>query len=368
MSMQIKQQHIIFHIPMHIDRRLASASQIRPFKIIAAFESLGYHVDVVEGYGKERKASIRAIKQKIKAGIHYDFMYSESSVMPTQLTEKHHLPTYPCLDFAFFAFCKRHHIPIGLFYRDIHWCFMNKDRDWKQRVAKYFYRYDLRQYKKYVDVLFLPTMDMLQHIPFTFERPVVALPAGCDIHPLDKTEGQGQLRILYVGGMGEKYYFLPLLEAVKRLPFVHLTICCRKGDWAQVASTYEPYLALPNLSIVHQQGDELRTLYQQADLFSVLLEPIPYIQFAAPYKLFEAIGYQKPLLGSLGCWSGRFIAEQEVGIACPFSADKIAEALQQLHDNPTLLHNIENQVKKIAPLHTWESRAQQIAAALTPTV
>ena len=114
---------IIFHIPMKIDRTRVSASQIRPFKIIHAFKVSGYDIDIVEGYGAERRQQIAEIKRNVRRGVKYDFLYSESSTMPTLLTEKNHLPLYPFLDFSFFAFCKKHRIKIGLFYRDIYWCF-----------------------------------------------------------------------------------------------------------------------------------------------------------------------------------------------------------------------------------------------------
>ena len=95
---------------MKIDRNRASASQIRPMKMIEAFKECGYEVVVVEGYGKERKRQIKEIKSNILKGVKYDFLYSESSPMPTLLTEKNHLPLYPFFDFSFFAFCKKHGI------------------------------------------------------------------------------------------------------------------------------------------------------------------------------------------------------------------------------------------------------------------
>lgn len=117
---------LIFHIPLKIDRNDPSASQIRPQKLMTAFAELGWEMDVVEGSARDRKQQITKIKRKIRQGVHYDFVYSESSTMPTLLTEPHHLPTHPCLDFGFMAYCKRHGIPVGLFYRDIHWQYANK--------------------------------------------------------------------------------------------------------------------------------------------------------------------------------------------------------------------------------------------------
>ena len=61
-------KRMIFHIPMKIDRNRASASQIRPMKMIEAFKECGYEVVVVEGYGKERKRQIKEIKSNILKG------------------------------------------------------------------------------------------------------------------------------------------------------------------------------------------------------------------------------------------------------------------------------------------------------------
>ena len=94
---------------------------MHPYKMIKAFEAID--VDLIVGYGAERRKAINRIKRNVKHGKHYDFIYSESSTMPTLLTEKHHFPTYPFLDFGFFRWAKGNSIPIGLFYRDIYWKF-----------------------------------------------------------------------------------------------------------------------------------------------------------------------------------------------------------------------------------------------------
>ncbi|MDR0538095.1 MAG: hypothetical protein LBH04_08685 [Tannerellaceae bacterium] len=92
-------KYIIIHFPFKINKNRFSASQLRPLKIINAFINIGYKVDVIEGSGKERRKQIRQIKNDIK----YEFCYSESSTLPTLLTESHHLPTYLFLDFSFFT-------------------------------------------------------------------------------------------------------------------------------------------------------------------------------------------------------------------------------------------------------------------------
>lgn len=114
--MNIKQEkRCIVHIPNHIEKSGKSGSNIRPIKMKQAFEENGYLVEYISGYGTERKVQINKIKRNIRNGIKYDFLYSESSTMPTLLTEKNHLPRYPFLDFSFFKFCKKNGIKIGLF-------------------------------------------------------------------------------------------------------------------------------------------------------------------------------------------------------------------------------------------------------------
>ncbi len=360
-------KHIIFHIPMHIDANRASASQIRPLKIIDAFKNIGYQVDVVEGYGKDRKRQIKEIKKKITTGTEYDFMYSESSTMPTLLTEKNHLPTYPFLDFNFFHFCKTHNIPIGLFYRDIYWCFINKNKDWKQHVAKFFYNYDLKQYEKYVDVLFLPTMNMFKYIPFHFKNQVVELPSGCDLHHITENIEHNNLEILYIGGVGGTYNLVSFMKAVSEITDIHLTVCCRKNEWEAVKSEYSQFENIPNITVLHKKGEDLIHLYKQADIFSMLYESSQYLKFAAPFKLFEAIGYGIPLIGYNENWSGRFIEEQGIGMACNNTFDDVLHSLRALCEDKNLIQKYKARLAEIAPTHTWENRCKQISDSLTRT-
>ena len=103
----MQKRRCIFHIPNYIDKTSKSGSSLRPQMMLEAFETIGYQVDYVMGYGEERKKAIGKIKQNIKNGIKYEFMYAENATIPTLLTEKNHFPRYPFLDFDFFAFCKK---------------------------------------------------------------------------------------------------------------------------------------------------------------------------------------------------------------------------------------------------------------------
>jgi hypothetical protein len=50
---------------------------------------------VVAGDARQRRRQIQVVMNAIRAGTRFEFCYSESSTMPTTLTEPHHLPTHP---------------------------------------------------------------------------------------------------------------------------------------------------------------------------------------------------------------------------------------------------------------------------------
>lgn len=356
-------RNIIFHIPMQLDRQHASASQIRPLRMVSALQKIGYDVDIIEGTAQKRQEQIHKIKKKIQSGVKYDFVYSESSTMPTLLTERHHLPTHPCLDFGFLRFCKKNNIPIGLFYRDIHWCFVNKNKDWKQRVARYFYLYDLKKYQTLVDILFLPSMAMLPHIPFKFEGKVMELPPGCELKHTNHSNTDDYINILYVGGVGGNYNITPLLEAVAKCPYAKLNLCCRHDDWETVRKQLAPLLS-DNICVLHLKPEELPSLYETADLFSLFFHA-DYWEFAVPFKLFEAIGYGVPLLAAEGTWCGTFVKSNNIGWEIPSQTDDLICLLKNLHENPSVLQEFREKVIAIAPQHTWENRARRVATELT---
>lgn len=350
---------MIFHIPMKIDRNRFSASQIRPLKMISAFKEMGYEVDIVEGYGKERKLQIRKIKENILKGIVYDFLYSESSTMPTLLTESRHLPTYPFLDFSFFSFCKKHEIKIGLFYRDIFWRFATFDYGWKTKISKYFYKYDLIKYNQLVDVLFLPSLKMLSYIPFSFHGKVCELPAGVDIFPIvEQTSFSQTIEVLYIGGIGGAYDLKLFMRVIASLTGIHLTVCCRREDWTEVECDYKTYLN-SNISIVHLSGNDLMLLYQKADLCSTFFKLSEYLTFAIPYKFFEAIGYGCPVIAVRGSGWSDFIEQNHTGVVCDYGE----EALRNVLSDPELkmkLINWRKNTEKVRLKNSWFERCKTV--------
>lgn len=355
-------KRIIIHYPFKIDRNRKSASQIRPIKILDTFRNLGYEVDLIEGYGKDRTAQIKKIKQNIRDGVKYDFVYSESSTNPTQLTEKNHFPLYPFLDFGFFSFCKENNIPIGLFYRDIYWCFSENINNMKMRVARLFHRYDIRKYNELLTHLFVPSREMIKHVPVPVTIPITELYSGCipiANMPVYNSKSN-KLNVLYVGGIGHHYDLSMFMKVVQQCPDVEFTLCCRLDDWEQVKHEYEMFLSNGNIHVVHKSGDELKQLYSNADLFCLFVEPDKYREFAVPFKLFETVGYACPIIASEGTWVARYVRENGIGMISKFDAESLKTNIQELINDREMLKKYKMRIKEIIPDNTWEARCKTI--------
>lgn len=353
-------KNIIFHCPFPLDYNAKSASGIRPIKMLNAFQSLGYNVDLVVGYSNERSIAIKKIKEKIKNGFSYIFVYSESSTMPTALTDQHHLPLRPFLDFDFFQFLKNKNIKIGLFYRDIHWKFdhYGVGLSWyKKQLALFFYYFDLKKYNELVDVFYLPSMQMGKYIDYIDETKFKALPPAHDlssyqnITPLDNI-----LNLLYVGGVGENYKLNKLFEAMILIPKVNLTICTREADWKKIK---DKYTVIPeNIKIVHESGEELDELYNVSHIALIFVEPKDYWDFAVPFKLFEYIGRNKPIICCKKTWTGDFVEQNNIGWSIDYNVQAFIDLISNL--NPSSIRDRTEKVIEIKKNESWISRAKQV--------
>lgn len=339
--------------------------------MLEAFRELGYTVDLVTGYSLERKESVRRIKENIKNGKKYDFVYSESSTMPTILTDPHHFPLRPLLDWSFFKLCKKSGIPIGLFYRDIYWRFDeygNGLNRIKLTLAKLSYRFDLWVYKKTLNKLFLPSLQMGRYVPYVSNDIFKALPPGHssgESNEMSSTHitANNVIKLFYVGGMSNHYQMHVLFDAVRILPNIELTVCTRKDEWHSVKNEY-PELT-NNIRIVHLSGVEMEQKLKSCDIAVLFVKPQEYWQFASPVKLYEYLGFQKPILSSVGTLAGQFVSEQGLGWSLPYEVNSVTTLLTKISDEPSMLTTVRKKLQQVAPLHTWQARAQEVIKELT---
>ncbi|MCD8410898.1 hypothetical protein [Tenacibaculum finnmarkense] len=354
---------IIFHIPNKINKNLASGSQIRPIKMLNAFKKIGYQVDVVMGDVKQRKQQINQIKNNIKQGIKYSFLYSESSTMPTALTESHHLPVAPFLDFNFFKFCKKNEIKIGLFYRDIHWRFEQYKETTsflKRILAVFFYKFDLCMYKKTIQILYLPTKRMYSFIPFKFNNKIKNLPPAFDF--INKTKSVKN-NYIYVGGLGTLYDLRLFVKVINSLDNVKFHLCTREKEWDRNKNNYD--LVLNNVNIHHLKGDKLQQIYDDSFVAVLFVKPTIYWDFVMAVKTFEYISYSKPIIAVKGTAVGDFIESNNIGWTIPYEETALRDLLLFIENNPLEIQNKVENINNIAKNHTWEARAKQVRSDLT---
>jgi len=356
---------MIFHHPLPLNKNATSASGIRPLKMIQAFEKSGYEVNEITGYGRERKKKIENIKQRIKDGEKFEFIYSESSTEPTLLTEKNHLPTYLFLDFGFFTFCKNYNIKISLFYRDIYWLFSEYDKNLsflKRSVAKFFYKYDLKKYNELLDIVYLPSMQMAKYIPTINQNKFKALPPGYDEYEsLKPKTNTATIELLYIGGLGSHYQMHKLFTVLKKFPKIHFTLCTRKNEWQNAKDEYE---LSENISIVHKSGEELNKLYSAVDISMLYVKPQEYREFAAPVKLYEYIGKEKPIIASKGTLAGKIVEENDIGWCLEYKEEALEKLFEKLQEKSSDISLKKENIKKLKPNHSWRVRVSQIEREL----
>lgn len=364
----------IFHVPNYIDPTAKSGSQVRPVKMIEAFKNLGYDVDLVMGYGKERKSQIDRIKSEIKAGRKYEFVYSESSTMPTLLTERDHLPRFPVLDFGFLSYCRKNGIKICLFYRDMHWRFesyQSKVPFWKRIVTIPLYRYDLKKYEALVDVLYLPSEQMKPLLSGYKIRKIDILPPGAVYDTATVQERKNYfssgdketLNIFYVGGTGGIYDLTGMFKAVGIVNNVNLTVCTRREEWNEVRSRYLPYMN-ERIKIVHESGEALRKYYMRADLSCCYFPVSRYMSFAMPIKLFEYLSFVTPVIATKGMEAGNFVQNWDIGFTIDYDDHSIVELLKDVSADRNVLSKKNKNAVACLMKNTWEERAKKVAIDL----
>ncbi|MBC9936607.1 MULTISPECIES: glycosyltransferase [unclassified Leucobacter] len=357
---------MIFHVPYPLNREATSASGIRPVAMRDAFESLGYEVTEVTGLAAQRKAAIRSVRKRIRSGEKFDFVYSESSTMPTALTEPHHLPTHPLQDISFLGYCKRRGIPSGVFYRDIYW----QEPAYRESVnalvalgTRRLYRWDLRRYRTQVSRIFVPSMRMAEVMPHTRLEQCVPLPPGSPI--VDQPVADNPSALCYVGALGSYYRLHECVRAVESVPGASLQLCTRPQLWEAEKAGYVPLMLNGATTVIHESGAGLEPMYKSSAVGVLFMEPIDYREFAAPMKLYEYLGHGLPVVAVKGSLVAEFIEEYDAGWALDYDGGELSELLRRLQSNPDEYAQKAERVRNLRRQHTWEARAQQAADALS---
>lgn len=354
---------MIFHHPAPLPSALTSGSRVRPVKMKQAFEKLGYDVFVVAGTGPERRTAIQTIKKLVHQGTVFDFVYSEPPTAPIAVVN--HDVANLWLDVGFLRWCKQHAIPVGLFYRDVHWRFdIYKCKvPWLQRaISLPLFWFEWFNYQQVMNHLFIPSQEMAPALPTSWPKDNLSpLPPGCEITENIKTQTiHNKLNLFYVGGVTPPLYDLkPMLTVINTTSGTHLSLCCRQEEWLKVQNYYQPHL-FNNIQIIHQYGKKLADYYLSADVFGLVWNHHPYLDFAMPVKVFEALGYGLPLITTAGTAVADFVQREGIGWVVA-NVSKFRELLVKLQRQPEEIANKRHQAEKVRHNHTWLQRAQTVA-------
>ncbi|NYE94885.1 hypothetical protein FHU41_001106 [Psychromicrobium silvestre] len=353
---------MIYHVPYALDTGAKTGSGIRPVRMLEAFRSLGYQVELVAGHSKERARIIKALRARIKSGEKFAFVYSESSTMPTPLTDPRHIPVRPLMDFRFLRLCRVRGIRTGLFYRDIYWRFPQYNEQVNVLLGlgtRFFYNLDLLGYKRSIDKLYLPSLGMGKFVPHMPSERFAALPPGGQIVDLPTKEKSEFLELFYVGGLGGYYDMRACVRAVNASSSAHLTICTTKQEWEAYKEDYSEILT-DKISIVHKSGAELVEHYAKADACMLFIEPSVYRSFAAPIKFAEYLGFGKPVIVNDGTNVAEFVRNHGNGWVLPFETSVLTDLIETLTRDPEQLREATKTTLAVREQNTWEARARQV--------
>ncbi len=365
---------MVFHTPFPIEQDSASASGIRPRKMLEAFSLAGYRILEITGHAKQRRQKLRLLQKKLATGWRPDFAYSEVATIPASFTEPRHLPLVPFLEPRIFSTLRNAGVPLGVFYRDVYWAFP----EYAQRVGRLpaammrvLYGHELATIRANATAVFLPSLEMAAAIPNLHGPRLCALPPGAEpptrSHPTwDSSDlDTPGLNLLYVGGVGGDHYDLrKFFAAVRDIPDVTLTVCTRPAQWNEARRTHGAYVGT-NIKVVHETFPELQRLYDRADVAVLALEPGDYRRFAVPMKLYEYLGQGKPVLATSGTLAGDLVAKEKVGWVVAHDSGEMRRQIKSLLNDPQQVTTRGERARDLAGDNTWLDRAHTVASCLS---
>lgn len=356
-------KRMIFHAPYASPALAKSGSRVRPKKMREAFRNLGYEVFDLTGTVSERRKKKRHLRQLIRSGVHFDFLYYENSTQPNLFAGRSLKDGIaPFLDHRIHRMCIANDIPVGIFYRDVYWKFrkeMDGPTSFLNRVAEIFQRVDWLIYRRNRVSLFLPSLPMGNYLNLSGFNAVHPLPPGAEVV---ETPVVSECNLFYVGGIGSHYRFEKLWKAVANTQ-AKMRVCVPKEAWEISKGEYVPENQ-KNIEVVHGSGQEITQHWNWAGLGVLALEPQEYRSFAAPIKLFDYLGHGKPVLVSAGTYAAEFISETQAGWVVPYDASAMRDFLNYLARNPTEISEKAALARRVAQNNTWQSRAETVVSVL----
>ena len=364
----------IFYLPYKLEEHGAGARMMRPRKMAQAFRDIGYEVAMISGVSSSRRKQIHDVKKRIAAGEKFDFLYMEASTEPTLLTDPGHLPTHPFLDYGFLEYVRKQGIPIGLFYSDLFWKYDGYGEGlpgWKKKSALMCYGHDIRQYEKLLDRFYVPDVKTFSAVigsekltgMMTELSPGAENLAVTPREPGQRDFLKDPLTVFYVGGLGGNYQIAELIRAIHDSENVRLILCCRETEWEREKPGFAEFLC-DRIEVIHKSGDELAPYYDAADIGSLLFKRGSYIDMAKPFKAYEYLGHELPVMSTKGTAMGNFVERYGIGWNIAYSAKAIQRVFREIYEDPALLSQMRRNCRDAKAENLWTCRAEQVVRDL----
>jgi glycosyltransferase involved in cell wall biosynthesis len=357
----------IMHIPWKMIDESVSATEVRPRKMKKAFEDIGYNVFFITGSASERNKQIKELERSLESGEKYDFLYSESSTLPMQLTESHHLPTHPFTDKSLFALAKKNRIPIGLFYRDYYWVFpeIHRFNKIKTLYTKLFHIIELQIYNRFLDVIYFSTdlydmtLEKLRYLDKDLK--FYTLPSGADLSYPQPEKKENYFA--FIGDIGpNRHNIKVLMQTFNLFPQYELRICTPQKCWNINKQYYEPYLT-PNIKILHLVNEEAQEFLSKAKYAFCYFSESNYRKYTLAYKFFDYVGHNLPIICNENDYSGQLIKKLGIGYSIKHSVKALSEWLNNIPSEAEYTLIIDN-IEKVKKENSWLKRAETVRNTL----
>jgi glycosyltransferase involved in cell wall biosynthesis len=362
---------VLVYYPFPLAKQPNSGSKLRPHEMYKAFCEWGAKEEVevilISGTSAEREKQFCQLQNEGKL-TNLLFCYMENQTIPLWLTDPGHKPQKPLIDWKVLRYLKEHHVPVGVFYRDVYWKFdeLYPLKGWKKKIMQTIYRWEERFYEKYCDVIFLPSMEMGKYV--SIRRPMTDLPPGGKRKTIPLKQRDNNIsKAIYVGGINNDDYGLFLLldaiEIVNReKPLVHLTVVCRKNEYDALPVAKKERIKQLNVEVKHISGEELDHLYTQMDFAFIPRIRSEYNDFSVPVKLVEYLSNGLPIVATSCLAQKRFIEADGYGIICDDNKHSMAEAIRNMMEYQDSYRN--NIVRTFVEKHSWVARVEKVKKTL----
>lgn len=347
------------YIPM--EDAPSSGSSVRPKKMKSALEELGIDVKTFSGINNNieiRKKTVSDIKELLKTW-RPDACYIEP---PSGLM-------FYYGDIELIKILHRMKIPTSIFYRDAYWKYPEYSVEGKLSLMNQFKRliikgiqiYQWNVFRKNIDIIYFPSMTMASEFDCPYKD---TLPPGSFVADIkQKTELSKPLQFVFVGGAARNHGTFLTIEAFikvnKKEVKAKLCYICPKEQWDSLGLYAEQYRDW--MEIVHTSGDEnLKPLYEKADIALLTAPRTFYRDFAVPIKIFEYISYLKPILVTDCIETARVVTDNHVGWVVKDDVESVAAQIEFLCNHPEEIERIKSGMHVARNNNLWVSRAKKV--------